>query len=78
MLNTPTKTQSYAPQIMTKGDDQWVGNNLRFETEAEALANVRHLATQWTEVITTRVLSSDDPVNYRYLNGELLRLTIIT
>ena len=28
MPNTPTPMRSYAPQIMTKGDDQWVGNNL--------------------------------------------------
>jgi hypothetical protein len=28
MLNTPTKTQSYAPQIMTHGNDPWVGTKV--------------------------------------------------
>jgi hypothetical protein len=76
MPNTPTPVRSYAPQIMTKGDDQWVGNNLRFETEAEARDNVLDLAARWTEILATRVVpSNDNPANYRYLNGDLLRLT---
>jgi hypothetical protein len=74
MPNTPTPVRSYAPQIMTHGDDPWVGNHLRFETEIEAANNVRDLAAQWSEVMATRVVPAADSVNYRYLNGELLRL----
>ena len=73
MPNTPTPVRSYAPQIMTKGDDQWVGNNLRFETEAEARDNVLDLAARWTEILATRVVPSND--NPAYLNSELLHLT---
>ena len=76
MPNAPTLVLSYASLIMTKSDDQWVGNNLRFETEAEARDNVLDLAARWTEILATRVVpSNDNPVNYRYLNGDLLRLT---
>ena len=76
MPNTPTPVRSYASQIMAKSDDQWVGNNLRFETETEARDNVLDLAARWTEILATRVVpSNDNPVNYRYLNGDLLRLT---
>lgn len=77
-MNNPEQPvqKSYAPEIQSDDFPKWVGNRLRFETEAEARDNVLDLAARWTEILATRVVpSNDNPVNYRYLNSELLHLT---
>lgn len=75
-MNTPEQStqKSYAPEIQTDDFPKWVGNRLRFESEAEAKAHLNDLAMRWSAVLGTRAVLSDDPVNYRYVNGELLRL----
>ncbi len=50
-------------------------NALQFATRKEAEANVRDLMMRWFAVSETRVVESDDPVNYRYTNGRLEGLT---
>jgi hypothetical protein len=50
---------------------KWCGNALRFATREEAEANVRDLMMLWFAVRETRVVESDDPVNYRYVSGRL-------
>ena len=50
---------------------KWCGNALRFATREEAEANVRDLMMRWFAVRETRVVESDDPVNYRYVDGRL-------
>jgi hypothetical protein len=50
---------------------KWYGNALRFATRAEAEAQVAALMMRWTAVRDTRVVESDDPVNYRYVDGQL-------
>jgi hypothetical protein len=62
--------KSYAPQVIADNSGQWCGNALRFATEAEAEANVRDLKRRWTGVRKTRVVESDDPVNYQYIDGK--------
>jgi hypothetical protein len=62
---------SFKPEVI-RGDGEWNGNALRFETEAEALANVRDLYSRWTLVKETRVVSSTDAVNYRWVDGRLV------
>jgi len=77
-MNNPEQPvqKSYAPEIRSDDFPKWVGNRLRFETEAEARDNVLDLAARWTEILATRVVpSNDNPANYRYLNSELLHLT---
>jgi hypothetical protein len=75
-MNNPEQPvqKSYAPEIQTDDFPKWVGNRLRFESEAEAKAHLNDLAMRWSAVLGTRAVLSDDPVNYRYVNGELLRL----
>lgn len=57
---------SWKPEVQTDNINAWYGNTLRFETKEEAQANVSHLASRWFLVTNTRVVESDDPVNYRW------------
>ena len=43
----------------------------RFETREQADAYVRDLAFRWTLVRQTRVVESEEPVNYRFVEGRL-------
>jgi hypothetical protein len=55
--------QSFESQVDT-GDGHFVGNALRFATQAEAEGYVKHLAWRWTMVRETRVIPSTDPVTH--------------
>ena len=63
--------KSYAPQVIADNSGKFYGNALRFATREEAEANVAHLASRWMLVRETRVVETDDPVNYRWVNGRL-------
>jgi hypothetical protein len=63
---------SWAPEVQVRGEAKWHGNALRFATKAEAEANVAALYQRWTLVENTRVVESEDPVNYAWVNGELV------
>lgn len=63
---------SYAPEVIADSSGKWAGNALRFATREEAEANVRDLARRWMLVRETRVVESDDPPNYRWVDGSLL------
>jgi hypothetical protein len=67
--------KSYKPEVIADSSGKWVGNALRFATEAEAEAYVKDLAWRWTLVTDTRVIESDDPVNRHYdtTTGEMVR-----
>lgn len=56
---------SYRP-MMEFGDQDPVGNALRFETYAEAEAAAKNLFMRWTVPSGWHVDESDDPVNYRW------------
>lgn len=62
---------SWKPEVIADSSGKWVGNALRFETRAEAEANVAHLWSRWTSVRDARVVETEDPVNYRWVNGHL-------
>lgn len=62
---------SWKPEVMVSGERNWAGNALRFATKEEAEANVRNLMNRWLLVTDTRVVESEDPVNYRWVNGKL-------
>lgn len=63
---------SWKPEVIADSSGKWCGNALRFETKAEAEANVRDLSMRWLAVRETRVVESEDPPNYRYVDGSLL------
>jgi len=62
---------SFKPEVIADSSGKWCGNALRFATCEEAEANVRDLMMRWFAVRETRVVESDDDVNYRYVDGRL-------
>jgi len=56
---------SYKSEVIADSSGQFCGNALRFATREEAELYVADLAIRWTLVTDTRVVESDDPVNYR-------------
>jgi hypothetical protein len=62
---------SWKPEVIADNSGKWTANGLRFATREEAEANVRDLWSRWTLVRETRVVESDDPVNYRWVDGHL-------
>ena len=66
---------SFKPDVIADTSGEWCGNALCFATREEAEANVQDLMMRWFAVRETRVVQSDDPVNYRYGDGRLESLT---
>jgi hypothetical protein len=60
---------SYAVEVIADNSGQWVGNMVRFATEAEALRYAKDLTWRWTSVRESRVVESDNSVNYVWTNG---------
>lgn len=62
---------SYRPEVIADSSGKWYGNALRFATREEAEQQVFALSMRWLAVRDTRVVESDDPVNYRVFDGKL-------
>lgn len=62
---------SFKPEVIADDSGKWYGNALAFATREEAEANVKDLEARWMMVRDTRVVESDQPVNYRWVNGKL-------
>jgi hypothetical protein len=58
-------------EVIAYSSGKWCGNARRFTTREEAEANVQDLRMRWFAVRETRVVESDDPVNYSYVHGRL-------
>jgi hypothetical protein len=65
---------SFKPEVIADSSGKWCGNALRFATREEAEANVQNLMMRWFAVRDTRVVESDDPVNYRWEEGRLVEI----
>lgn len=65
---------SWKPEVIADSSGEWCSNGLRFATEEEALAQVRDLSFRWHMVREKRAVESNDPVNYRYVDGKLVML----
>jgi hypothetical protein len=65
-------SKSWKPEVIADSSGEWCGNALRFATKQEAEDNVRDLASRWILVRETRVVESDEPVNYSYHNRKLI------
>ena len=63
---------SFATEVISDSSGEWTGSAVRFAIRPEAEAYVFDLACRWTLVRDTRVVESDDPVNYRW-DGKLVR-----
>jgi hypothetical protein len=62
----PTAPKSWVPEVIADNSGKWSRNGLRFATKAEAEANAQNLLWRWLAVRETRVVETDDPVNYRW------------
>ena len=62
---------SFKPEVIADSSGKWTGNALAFATREEAEANVRDLMYRWMAVREVRVVESDEPVNYAWVNGQL-------
>jgi hypothetical protein len=71
-------TKSYKPEVIADSSGQWTSNGLCFATKVEAELNVADLMNRWYAVRETRVVESDEPVNYSYHNGQLRHIEGIT
>jgi hypothetical protein len=63
---------SWKAEVITNRAGPWVSNRLRFATDDEARDYVIDLAGRWNMISNSRVVPSDEPVNYRYINRQLL------
>lgn len=64
---------SFKPQVRTSvADSAFYGNNLAFATREEAAANAADLASRWMLVTEIRVVESDEPVSYAWVDGKLV------
>ena len=63
--------KSWKPEVVTDSSGQWNGNAVRFATAKEAEEYVADLAFRWILVRGTRIVPSDDPVNYRWNGSDI-------
>jgi hypothetical protein len=63
---------SWKPQVRTGSDPKWYSNALVFETREEAEQNAVDLSMRWLAVTESRATESDEPVNYRYVDHQLV------
>lgn len=64
---------NWRPMVLVGG--QWTGNALVFATREEAEDNARDLMDRWLLVEGTRAEEIDAPVNYRWVDRKLVRVT---
>lgn len=68
---------SWKPEVQVKGEgDKWYDNQLRFATQEEAAAAAADKYRYWSLTTAHRAIESEDPVNYRWLDGRAQPITI--
>lgn len=60
--------KSWKPELLVDGE--WAGNALRFATKEEAEASASDTYSRWMLAVGHRAVESDDPVNYKWLDGK--------
>lgn len=65
---------SWKSEVIADNSGKWCSNQLRFATKEEAEVYVSDLSMRWMLVRDTRVVESDEPVNYRIKDNKLERL----
>jgi hypothetical protein len=65
---------SWRPEVISDGSEQWMTNALRFATKEEAEAYAFDLSKRWMGVCDTRAIETDDSVNSRFVDGELIEV----
>lgn len=67
-------SKSFAAEVIADSTGKWCGNALRFATADEAKAYGQDLESRWMSVTDLRVVPSDDPVNYKMVDGRAVRV----
>ena len=65
---------SFKAEVIADNSGNWVGNALRFASREEAEAYGQDLESRWTLVRKMRVVESEDPVNYKFVEGRVQAL----
>ena len=65
---------SYKSEVIADSSGKWCSNALRFATSEEAAQYVADLKSRWMLVTDTRVVESDEPVNYAIVDNKLVSL----
>lgn len=66
--------KSWKTEVVADNSGKFVSNGLRFATRKEAEEYAIDITWRWTLVRDTRVVESDDPVNYRFVDGRTERI----
>lgn len=61
---------SFKYEVKDPDNGQWVGNGLRFSSYMEAAAHGDDLLCRWMAVREGCVVPSDDPINYKWVDGK--------
>ena len=65
---------SFKPGVVTDDTGKLYSDGLAFATREEALASARELMGRWLMVRDTGVIESEEPVNYRFIDGANVRI----
>lgn len=65
---------SFAGEVIADNSGKFYGNQMRFATKQEAENYIANLMFKWTAVRETRVVKTNDPVNYRFVDYHLVRV----
>jgi hypothetical protein len=60
--------------VIADSSNKWAGNDLRFETRAEADDYASDLMRRWTSVRGWRSVESEDSVTHRFAAGRAVEL----
>ena len=66
------KITSWKPEVLVDG--KWATNRLRFATCEEAEGSVKELMSRWFVPDDGRATESEDPVNYKFVDGRNMRI----
>ena len=65
---------SFKPEVQTDSNGKWYGNALAFATAKEAESFGFDKMMSWMAVRDTRVVESNEPVNYAYVDHQLVEV----
>lgn len=69
-----TTPKSYKVEVIADDSGEWQGKDMRFATVEQAEIEAADLKERWFAVRETRILESDDPVNYKWSKGCLVEV----
>ena len=65
---------SYCVDVIADSSGKPSHNDVRLAARDQAEGYARDLAARWTSVRSWEVVQSDDPVNYKYIGGQLVHM----